>query len=95
MTYYTHPQEVWDEKKCEWLARHRRKDGYGSKGPKGIVCDSAAMFGPLYGRSRSYNGGTVINGEWYSGEEWPLPQVPEGWEFVTVPSWGLRIQRKE
>ena len=35
-------------------------------------------------RSITYNGGTIIDGEWYSGYEVPMPKVPAGFELVTL-----------
>ena len=43
------------------------------------------------GMSVRYNGGTVIDGEWWQGEEWQLPLLAEGYEIVHVPTWGYRI----
>jgi len=34
--------------------------------------------------SITYNGGTIINGEWYSGYEVPKPKVPKGFELVSL-----------
>jgi len=34
--------------------------------------------------SYTYNGGTVIDDEWYSGYEVPAPKVPKGFELVDI-----------
>jgi hypothetical protein len=39
--------------------------------------------------SYTYNGGTVIGDEWYSGYEVPTPQVPEGFKLVSL---GVSLQ---
>jgi hypothetical protein len=40
-----------------------------------------------------YNGGTVINGEWYAGYDVPAPSVPKGFEFVGIGI-GLQLNDK-
>lgn len=92
--YYVHPREVWDAKTCEKLAKHTAKDGLGTPYPFKGYLGSSASIPPRFGKIR-YNGGKVINGEWYQGEEFPLPEVAEGYEIVKVPSWGWRIVKKE
>ena len=39
--------------------------------------------------SYRYNGGTIVNGEWYSGYEVPPPKVPKGFELVSI---GIGLQ---
>ncbi len=34
--------------------------------------------------SCTYNGGITISGEWYDGYDVPNPDVPEGWEIVSI-----------
>ena len=38
----------------------------------------------MYPTSITYNGGTVIDGEWYSGYEVPQPKIPKGYELVSI-----------
>jgi len=38
----------------------------------------------IYPVSVTYNGGTTIDGEWYSGYEVPEPKVPQGFELVSL-----------
>jgi hypothetical protein len=91
-TYYVHPQEVWDAKRCAKEANHTAKDGLGTPYPfKGYIGSSASVPA-AYGRTR-YNGGCVRGGEWYNGEEKPLPKVADGYEIIVVPTWGWRIRR--
>lgn len=88
--FYQHPQETWDAKKCEKLAKRTAKDGMGTPYPfKGYI-GSSASCPPAFGPVR-YNGGCERNGEWYQGENRPFPILAEGFEIVTVPSWGWRI----
>ncbi len=90
---YMHAQEIWSAAKCEKLAKRRETDAFGSKGPKGLVSSFSTMYGPRYGTSRDYNPGCERDGEWYKGESWPLPQIPEGFYFESVASWGLFIRK--
>jgi hypothetical protein len=91
---YQHPQETWDEKKCQAVAKHRGRDGYGSLHPyKGLVSPVGSCY-IQYGRTIKYNGGCLRNGEWYDGEEMPLPKIPKGWEFYTIPTWGIYLRKK-
>ena len=81
---FKHEPEVWDKKKCEKEAKHTATDGIGTKYPfKGYI-------GNRYGKVH-YNGGCTRNGEWWQGEEFPLPVIAEGFEIITVPTWGCRI----
>lgn len=82
---YHVPRETWDAKKCAKLAKATQRDGLGTPYSfKGYV-------GNIIQKSVDYNGGTVINGEWYQGIVCELPVIPEGFAFVNVPTWGLRI----
>lgn len=95
MKTYTHPQETWDEKKCERIAKHRGRDGYGSLHPyRGLVASNSSPY-PGYGQTMKYNGGTTVNGEWYQAESVPLPKIPDTYEFYTISTWGTYIRRKE
>ena len=77
--------EVWDEKKCRRASRRTAKDGLGTPYHfKGYI-------GSLFGVIR-YNGGCIREGEWYNGEDRPLPIVAEGYEIVHVPTWGWQIR---
>jgi len=90
---YQHPQETWDAKKCEKLANRTLKDGLGTPYPgKGYLLSSE--IGHQHGLIVRHNGGTVIDGKWWQGEEWQLPIVAEGYEIITVPTWGYRIIKK-
>lgn len=44
-------------------------------------CDNYLVTYPV---SYEYNGGTIIDGEWYDGYEVPRPDVPEGFELVGI-----------
>ena len=85
---FQHPRETWTVKQCEKAAKHTAKDGMGTPYPfKGRV-----HFGHYaHGMVVRYNGGTVIDGKWWQGEEWHLPLLPEGFQIVVVPTWGHRI----
>lgn len=37
-----------------------------------------------YATGISYNGGTVIDGEWFAGYEVPPPIIPAGYELVHI-----------
>jgi hypothetical protein len=91
---YTHPQETWDEKECLRRARSAPANHWGDRPPKGLI---NAVGSPYvgYGRTVSYNGGCIRDGEWYQSEAIPLPSIPDSYEFVTLRSWGLRIQKKQ
>lgn len=85
-SYYQHPREVWDAKKCAKMAKKR----YFTLGHY------------AHGTRVRYNGGTVVpwNGpeeeqKWYPGEQWPLPEVAEGYVLVRVPTWGYKLIRIE
>ena len=44
-------------------------------------CDSCLVTFPV---SYNYNGGIVIDGEWYEGVEVPDPVVPEGYKLKSI-----------
>ena len=93
MAYYKGPQEVWDLKRCGKAAKYAPKDHWGNRPPKGIiVADSASM--PLYGKRR-YNGGIVIDGEWYEGTDNPYPLVPPPYGLFWLSAWGVIITASE
>ena len=91
--YYVHPQETWDERKCAKLARRYARDGLGTKYPFPGYLGSSACTPATFGQTR-YNGGCVRNGDWYEGEEFPFPILPDGYEIVVVRTWGWRLVRK-
>lgn len=90
--YYQHPQETWDEKTCKRLASHKAKDGCGTPYPWPGYLGSSASFPPTFGRIR-YNGGCHRQGDWWEGEEFPLPKIPPTYVIIVVPTWGWRIVR--
>jgi hypothetical protein len=87
-TYYQYRPEVWDAKTCAKKAKHLATDGLGT--PYGFL----GYIGSHYGQ-HTYNGGTIINGEWYQGENKPLPEVAPGFQIVRKPTWGWQIVRLE
>lgn len=96
---FQHPQQTWDAKKCEKLARRTTRNGIGTKNPyKGMVSYGELGGHYVHGMRVRYNGGCVRgegeNEKWYQGEEWPMPILAEGYEFVYTPHWGYRIVKK-
>ena len=85
---YVYPAEVWDAKKCCKVAKHFARDGLGTKYPW------PGYIGSHYGETR-YNGGTVIDGEWYQGVFRPLPVVADGFTIIRMLSWGWRLIANE
>lgn len=87
---YEHPQETWDAKKCAKLAKRTVRDGMGTKhhrkGYLGSPCSPYPIFGP-----QRYNGGCIRKGKWYQGENKPFPKLAEGFEIISVPTWGWYI----
>lgn len=90
---YTHPQETWSTQECQRRARFAPADPYGNRPPRGIIASNASNHAQ-YGQTVYYNGGIVIENQWYAGEYHPLPLVPNEFEFVSLPSWGTVIRRK-
>jgi hypothetical protein len=89
---YQLPQETWDAAKCEKMAKHLAKDGLGTPYPfKGYIGGSSSIP-PAYGPIR-YNGGCIREGQWYQGENRPLPKVADGYVIEWVTSWGYRIRK--
>jgi hypothetical protein len=91
MKTYTHPQETWDKKECAKRAKYAPANVYGDKPPKGIIASNASSY-PQYGQTIRFNGGTVIDEQWYKAVAVPLPSIPDTYEFVNLSSWGKRIQ---
>lgn len=87
---YQYKPEVWNEARCKKLAAHRAKDGLGTPYPFLGYLGSSACCPATFGTTK-YNGGTVINGEWYEGTCKPFPIIPKTYKIVLVPSWGWRI----
>ncbi len=85
---YAYPAETWDEKKCAKMAKRIAKDGLGTPYHfRGAV--------PYLSTGEVYNGGTVIDGEWYQGWTRPLPILAPGYSWVRVPTWCWRIVKDE
>lgn len=93
MKTYTHPQETWGEKECLKHSKSAPADFWGNKPPKGIIARSASSY-PEYGQTIRFNGGRVIDGEWYEAESRPLPIIPDSFEFAKLCSWGTIIRKK-
>lgn len=84
--YPTQPA-VWDEATCRKKSRHWARDGLGTRYPfPGYIGQD---FGPI-----RYNGGCWRGGQWWPGEERPLPVIPATYEIVRVPTWGYRLRLK-
>ncbi len=81
---YQNPVEVWDEKKCQRVAKKLVKDGMGAPHPR------RGYIGTDYGPVR-YNGGCCKKGKWYPGETRPLPCVPESYKIIHVSTWGFYL----
>ena len=94
MKTYTHPQETWDEKECAKRARNAPEDHWGNRPPKGLISNIGSPH-PQYGQTRRYNGGKIIDGDWYEAESLPLPSIPESYEIVSLLSWGKIIRKKQ
>lgn len=91
--FYQHPQENWDAKKCERLAKRTAKDGMGTKQSRKGYIGSSASIPPAFGPVR-YNGGCVRNDVWYQGENRPLPIVAKGYKIIEIPTWGWYIVKE-
>lgn len=92
--YYEYPAAVWDAAKCAKMVKKRLKDGCGTKNPWPGYIGSGQINGGGYGRIR-YNGGIVIDGEWYQGTIRHLPIVAEGYEVIERLTWGWYIVKKK
>lgn len=91
--YYHHAPEKWNADKCRKVSRKTVRDGLGTPYPfKGYIGQTSGMS-LAYGTTR-YNGGCIRGGKWYIGEVRPLPYLADGFEIVTVPTWGERIIEK-
>jgi len=87
---YQHKPENWNAATCAKKAKHLAKDGLGTPYPFRGYIGSSASRPSAFGVER-YNGGIVINGKWYEGENRPLPILAKGFKIVVVPTWGWRI----
>jgi hypothetical protein len=90
---YIHPQEIWDEAKCEKVLKHKYKDGCGTKHHRGGLISHSGSAYPQYGQTKRYNGGCIREDEHYQSETIPLPKVPIGWGFEYVSTWGTYLVR--
>ena len=91
---YTHPQQTWTAAECAKRAKSAPADHWGNRPPKGLINSSSAVH-PGPGQTTRWNGGFIApDGEHYESECVPLPIIPDTFEFVNVPSWGTRIQKK-
>jgi len=87
---YTYPQETWDAAQCLKFSRRTQRDGLGTPYPfKGYL--PAPHPCATHGQPLRFNGGTVIDGEWYAAVLWPLPKVAEGFKWIKIPSWGWHL----
>ena len=89
--FYTHPQEVWDKKTCDTIARHKGRDGCGTVHPYPGQINADSSPYPRHGQARRYNGGCIRNGIHYAGEAIPLPKIPPGFGFIHRTSWGTYL----
>lgn len=94
MAYYIHKQEKWTAEKCLKMSRRVFRDGLGTPGgPLGLISNTGSAY-PQYGDKVRYNGGCVRDGQWYEGEEVPLPKIPKTFRFRHITSWGTIIEKK-
>jgi hypothetical protein len=81
---FTYPTQKWDAKKCLKEAKHTQRDGMGTPYPFKGAC-------PWLPTSTDYNGGTIINGEWYQGVIHNLPKLAKGFKWFYRPTWCWQI----
>lgn len=93
MQAYHHKQEVWDARECARRARRAPRDAWGNKPPKGIIAYVGSNYAQ-YGQTVRYNGGIVVDNDWYQSEHRPLPIIPDTYEFYVIPAWGKAIRKK-
>lgn len=83
------PQEVWDKEKCEEVCKRTGGTPY-----KGFVQADSSPY-PKYGEYHIYNGGfTAPDGNWYKAIYRPMPEIPPGYEFYKILSWGTYLRKK-
>jgi hypothetical protein len=106
---YTFPKEKWDYKKCEKLAKRKSKDSYGGIRPQGLLwsseigktctynggtyvdIDNKVEVGWWAWPFKNWSGGKV---EWFKSVEYPLPEIPDDFEFYEMVSWGTAIRKR-
>lgn len=88
--YHTRPREVWSRKQCLAASKYRHTDGYGSKGPAGLIQDSASPY-PQYG-TQHFNGGFLAGDVLYAkGTRYPWPAIPADFGLYHICTWGVFI----
>ena len=103
MNYFTHPAEKWTKEQCEKAVKRIARDGLGTpysfKGAHPEIKGkgeyeqgySHQIAAEVNTGTIRYNGGKIINGEWYEGEIFQLPILPAGFKWVYRLSWCWRI----
>lgn len=90
-------QKEWKElgKKAGWIKESQEDKYYHIEGPIDLKKTEKWADGYLvqYPVSYKYNGGTIIDGEWYKGFKVPPPEIPEGYELVDIGI-GLQLNSK-
>ena len=77
------PREKWSFDKCHRKARSFHTDGLGTRSNMRGYCH--------FPYPQVYNGGTVVDGQWYNGILQELPEVPASFEFIYIISWGYQL----
>lgn len=93
MKIYSYPQETWNEQYCKKQSNYAHKDAFGNKSPKGIIAYCGSTYAQ-YGQTITFNGGTIIDDEWYNAVHRPLPLIHEDYEFYNMSGWGTAIRKK-
>lgn len=93
MKTFTKPQETWTAKECAKRAKSAPANHFGDCPPRGIIAGSSSTY-PQYGQTMRFNGGTVVNNEWFEAVSVPLPIIPNSYEFANLVSWGTIIRKK-
>lgn len=94
MKVFKYPRETWSVEQCNKMVRYTASDGMGTKYPfKGYIGSSASR--PAAYGVEKYNGGIVIDNEFYDATLREFPILPNGFEIVAVSSWGWRIVLSE
>lgn len=94
MKTYTYPTEVWSADKCLRFSKRYARDGMGTKYPFPGYLEQPHSCG-RHGFPLRFNGGTVIGDEWYEAVLWPLPEVAQGFKWITEVSWGWRLVKEQ
>jgi len=87
---YIHKPEKWSTQKCERIAKRWTKDAYGTMHPFPGYLGGSRFAGEI-----TYNGGIVINDQWYRGEFFSLPNVPKEFNIIYVNTWGWRLIKQD